>query len=72
MKNWKHSRDRFLEIVRRIQEANKNADLDEVMQDMLEAQQAVRAAMLPAVKLSSEIVLENRPMGARKYFSQRF
>jgi prevent-host-death family protein len=43
--NWKRSRERFFESVRRIQEANKNADPDEVMQDVLEAQQAVRAEM---------------------------
>jgi prevent-host-death family protein len=43
--NWKQSRERFFETVRRIQEANKNADPDEVLQDVLEAQQAVRAKM---------------------------
>ncbi|WP_420645051.1 type II toxin-antitoxin system Phd/YefM family antitoxin [Candidatus Leptofilum sp.] len=43
--NWKRSRERFFETVRRIQEANKNADPDEVLQDVLEAQQAVRAEL---------------------------
>ncbi len=44
--NWKRSRQRFFETVRRIQEANQNADADEVMQDVLAAQQAVRAGMV--------------------------
>ena len=44
--NWKRSRQRFFETVRRIQEANQNADPDEVMQDVLAAQQAVRAGMV--------------------------
>ncbi|MFZ0545503.1 MAG: type II toxin-antitoxin system Phd/YefM family antitoxin [Candidatus Promineifilaceae bacterium] len=43
--NWKRSRERFFETVKRIQEANNAADPDEVMQDVLEAQQAVRAEM---------------------------
>lgn len=44
--NWKRSRQRFFETVWRIQEANQNADADEVMQDVLAAQQAVRAGMV--------------------------
>jgi prevent-host-death family protein len=43
--NWKRSRERFFETVKQIQEANRDADPDEVMQDVLEAQQAVRAEM---------------------------
>ena len=43
--NWKRSRERFFEVVRQIQEANRDADPDEVMRDVLEAQQAVRAEM---------------------------
>ena len=41
--NWKQSRQRFFEIVREVQEANKDADPDEVMELVLEAQQAARA-----------------------------
>lgn len=44
--NWKHSRQRFFETVRRIQEANQNADPAEVLQDVLAAQQAIRAEMI--------------------------
>lgn len=40
--NWKQSRRRFFEIVEEIQAANKDADPDEVMELVLEAQQAVR------------------------------
>jgi prevent-host-death family protein len=41
--NWKRSRERFFETIRRVQEVNQDADPDEVMRDVLEAQQAVRA-----------------------------
>lgn len=44
--NWKHSRLRFFETVRRIQEANQDADPSEVLQDVLAAQQAIRAEMI--------------------------
>jgi prevent-host-death family protein len=43
--NWKQSRERFFEIVEEIQEANKDADPNEVMALVLEAQQAVRTEM---------------------------
>jgi prevent-host-death family protein len=43
--NWKRSRERFFDMARQIQVANKDADPDEVMRDVLEAQQAVRAEM---------------------------
>ena len=43
--NWKRSRERFFETVKRIQEANEDIDPDEVMQDILEAQRAVRAEL---------------------------
>jgi hypothetical protein len=36
------SRERFFETVRRVQKANQEADPDDVMQDVLEAQQAIR------------------------------
>lgn len=41
--NWRRSREHFFETVARIQEANSNVAPDEVMQDVLEAQQSVRA-----------------------------
>lgn len=41
--NWKKSRERFFETVKQIQAANENADPDEILQDILAAQQAVRA-----------------------------
>lgn len=44
--NWKQSRLRFFETVRRIQEANQDADPSEVLEDVLAAQQAVRAEMI--------------------------
>ena len=53
--NWKRSRERFFETVRRIQEANKDADPDEVMQDVLDAQQAVRAEMAQERPLSGKL-----------------
>ena len=40
--NWKQSRQRFFELVEEVQAANKDADPDEVMELVLEAQQAVR------------------------------
>jgi hypothetical protein len=36
------SRERFFETVRRIQKANQEANPDEIMDDVLKAQQAVR------------------------------
>lgn len=41
--NWKKQRRRLLELIQEVQEANKNADPQEVMRDVLEAQQAVRS-----------------------------
>ncbi|MBL7063727.1 MAG: type II toxin-antitoxin system Phd/YefM family antitoxin [Anaerolineae bacterium] len=41
--NWKRQREAFFDAIRRIQEANKDADPDQVMQDVLQAQQAVRS-----------------------------
>ena len=41
--NWKKQRQRLFDLIREVQAANPDADPDEVMQDVLEAQQAVRA-----------------------------
>ena len=41
--NWKRQRETFFDAIRGIQEANKDADPDQVMQDVLQAQQAVRS-----------------------------
>lgn len=40
--NWKQQRKRLLELIREVQEANEDADPDEVMAEVLAAQQAVR------------------------------
>jgi prevent-host-death family protein len=40
--NWKKQRQRLLELIREVQSANDEYDPDEVMADVLEAQQAVR------------------------------
>lgn len=42
--NWKQQRQRLLELIQEVQAANSNADPDGVMQDVLEAQQAIRAS----------------------------
>ena len=41
---WKRQREDLFDAIRRIQEANRGADPDEVMQDVLQAQQAVRSS----------------------------
>jgi len=41
--NWKQQRKQLFELIREVQAANPGADPEEVMQDVLEAQQAVRA-----------------------------
>ncbi len=41
--NWKRQRKQFFEAVRRIQEVNLDADPDEVMRDVLQAQREIRA-----------------------------
>lgn len=41
--NWKQQRKRLFDLIREVQAANPAADPDEVMQDALAAQQAVRA-----------------------------
>ena len=41
--NWKQNRQRFFDTIRQVQEANQDADPDEVMELVLQAQQAVRA-----------------------------
>jgi prevent-host-death family protein len=41
---WKRQRKEMFDAVRKIQEANRGADPDEVMQDVLQAQQAVRSS----------------------------
>ena len=40
--NWKQQRKRLLELIREVREANEEADPDEVMAEVLAAQQAVR------------------------------
>ena len=39
---WKQQRKRLLELVHEVQEANTGAEADEVMKEVLAAQQAVR------------------------------
>ena len=39
---WKQQRKRLLELVQEVQEANTGAEADEVMKEVLAAQQAVR------------------------------
>lgn len=41
--NWKRQRKELFETIRQIQEANLGADPDQVWQDVLEAQQAIRS-----------------------------
>lgn len=41
--NWKNNRNELIEIMERVHAQNPDVDPDEVMQDVLEAQQAVRA-----------------------------
>jgi hypothetical protein len=52
--SYRRSEQRFFEIVEEVQEANEDADPDEVMDLVLEAQQAVRAEM--AVESKSKMV----------------
>jgi hypothetical protein len=40
--NWKQHRQRLFHLIREVQAANPDADPDEVMQNVLEAQQAAR------------------------------
>lgn len=40
--NWKKQRQRLFALINEVQAANPDADADEVMQDVLEAQQAIR------------------------------
>jgi len=40
--NWKQQRKRLFELISEVQAANPDADPDEVMQDVLAAQQIVR------------------------------
>ena len=42
--SWKRRRKEFFDLIREMQAANEDADPDEVMRDVLEAQQAVRAS----------------------------
>lgn len=41
---WKQSRERLISLIHEVQSANADADPDEVMQDVLYAQQAIRKA----------------------------
>ncbi len=42
--NWKRQRERLFDTIRQIQRANPDADPDQVMRDVLQAQQAIRAS----------------------------
>ena len=42
--SWKRQRKELFDAIRKIQEANRGTDPDEVMQDVLQAQQAVRSS----------------------------
>ena len=42
--NWKRQRTQFFDSVQKIQDANRDIDPDEVMRDIIEAQQAIRSA----------------------------
>jgi prevent-host-death family protein len=42
---WKQERKEFFDLIREVQSANPDADPDEVMRDVLEAQQAIRAEL---------------------------
>ena len=42
--SWKRQRKDLFDAIRKIQEANRDADPDEVMQDVLQAQQAIRSS----------------------------
>lgn len=42
--NWKRQRTQFFDSVQKIQDANRDIDPDEVMRDIIEAQQAIRTA----------------------------
>ncbi len=41
-RQWKKKREELFDVIRNVQEANADADPDQVMQEVLEAQQAVR------------------------------
>ena len=41
--SWKRQRKEFFDLIRQFQEASGEADSDQVMRDVLEAQQAVRS-----------------------------
>ena len=42
--NWKRQRREFFDAVRRIQSTNEEVDPDQVMKDILQAQQAIRSS----------------------------
>ena len=42
--DWKRQREQLFEAIRKIQEANQDAEPDQVMEDVLEAQQAIRSS----------------------------
>ena len=41
-RRWKKEREKLFEVIRSVQAANKGADPNEVMREVLEAQQSVR------------------------------
>ena len=42
--NWKRQRTQFFDSVQKIQDANRDIDPDEVMREIIEAQQTIRSA----------------------------
>jgi prevent-host-death family protein len=42
--NWKRQRREFFDAVRRLQSTNEEVDPDQVMKDILQAQQAIRSS----------------------------
>jgi prevent-host-death family protein len=42
--SWKRQREEFFDLIREIQESNIDADPDQVMEDVLQAQQASRSS----------------------------
>jgi prevent-host-death family protein len=42
--NWKRQRREFFDAVRRLQSTNEEVDPDQVMKDVLQAQQAIRSS----------------------------
>ena len=43
---WRKEREQLFEVISKIQEANPQVDPDQVMKDVLEAQQAIRSSLI--------------------------